>query len=79
MSEPSGSEAANEGGEETEEEEVEEDPSVDIDGDVYRYGTGGELPGSCRLTDKAHPTGCLPVRIGREAAGSCRLADHPEL
>ena len=36
MSVPAGSEAANEAGEETE-----EDPPVDIDGDVYRDGDGG--------------------------------------
>ena len=37
---PTGSEAANEAGEETEEEGVEEDPPVDIDGDIYRDGDG---------------------------------------
>jgi hypothetical protein len=36
VSVPTGSEAANEAGEETEEEGVEEDPPVDIDGDIYR-------------------------------------------
>ena len=41
MSAPTGSEAANEAGEETEEEGVEEeDPLVDIDGDIYRDGDG---------------------------------------
>lgn len=40
MSVPTGSEAANEAGEETEEEGVEEDPPVDIDGDIYRDGDG---------------------------------------
>ena len=39
MSVPTGSEAANEA-EETEEEGVEEDPPVDIDGDIYRDGDG---------------------------------------
>ena len=40
MSVPTGSEAANEAGEETEEEGVAEDPPVDIDGDIYRDGDG---------------------------------------
>ncbi len=40
MSVPNGSEAANEAVEETEEEGVEEDPPVDIDGDIYRDGDG---------------------------------------
>ena len=40
MSVPTGSEAANETGEEAEEEGVEEGPPVDIDGDIYRDGDG---------------------------------------
>jgi hypothetical protein len=40
VSVPTGSETANEAGEEAEEEGVEEDPPVDIDGEIYRDGDG---------------------------------------
>ena len=82
MSVPTGSEAANEAGEETEEEGVEEDPPVDIDGDIYRDGDGeASYLSSSRLTGNPHLTACLlrpesPCRRGPLDLASGKIGLH---
>ena len=59
-------EAANEAGEETEEEGVEEVPPVDIDGDIYRDGDGeASYLSSSRLTGYRELSGALRVLLAQ--------------